>query len=288
MAEMNKVLYNIDQRGDTSAEDKARARNNIGAAPSDILPPLAGKAGKFLKVNGGETGTEWGDDNDHTYNVFSTSSDGLVPKASGTGDTSKFLRGDCTWQDASQLPSHSGFSNAFLYTKDGTSVSWRRPTFGNIINVAKVVTATDITNGYVDIPFHWVDADKMIPVAGCFMFLNLWDASLDRGSTSISISSYVDKVKGSICTDTADWYSSDNAHGSDPEGMFFDSILGSELARIGGYPMLAKPVRKMGTAPNVITTMRGPSFRVTFATGSYQVQEDDEISLKGCIMAIYW
>lgn len=29
---LNKVLYNVDQRADTSAEERARARNNIGAA----------------------------------------------------------------------------------------------------------------------------------------------------------------------------------------------------------------------------------------------------------------
>jgi len=35
---------------------------------------------------------------DTTYNVFNTTTDGLVPKASGTGDTGKFLKGDGTWE----------------------------------------------------------------------------------------------------------------------------------------------------------------------------------------------
>lgn len=39
---------------------------------------------------------------DTKYAVFDTSNDGLVPKASGTGDTNKFLRGDHTWQSAVQ------------------------------------------------------------------------------------------------------------------------------------------------------------------------------------------
>ena len=34
---------------------------------------------------------------DTTYSVFNTTTDGLVPKASGTGDTGKFLKGDGTW-----------------------------------------------------------------------------------------------------------------------------------------------------------------------------------------------
>lgn len=39
---------------------------------------------------------------DTTYSVFSTSANGLVPKANGTGDTAKFLRGDHTWQSINQ------------------------------------------------------------------------------------------------------------------------------------------------------------------------------------------
>lgn len=37
---------------------------------------------------------------DTTYSVFTTSANGLVPMASGTGTTGKFLRGDATWQSA--------------------------------------------------------------------------------------------------------------------------------------------------------------------------------------------
>lgn len=37
---------------------------------------------------------------DTTYNVFTTTTDGLAPKASGTGATAKFLRGDASWQTA--------------------------------------------------------------------------------------------------------------------------------------------------------------------------------------------
>lgn len=38
---------------------------------------------------------------DTTYNVFNSGNNGLVPAASGTGTTSKFLRGDATWQNLS-------------------------------------------------------------------------------------------------------------------------------------------------------------------------------------------
>lgn len=37
---------------------------------------------------------------DTTYSVFTSSADGLVPKASGSGDAGKFLMGNATWQTA--------------------------------------------------------------------------------------------------------------------------------------------------------------------------------------------
>jgi len=40
MAKSNKVLLNIDQSSDTSAEEKARARNNIGAVAGSEVPDL--------------------------------------------------------------------------------------------------------------------------------------------------------------------------------------------------------------------------------------------------------
>ena len=63
--------------------------------------------------------------------VFTTSLDGLVPAASASGDTSKFLRGDGTWQDMSDtipmyqgstpglVPQGTGATGTFLQ-EDGT------------------------------------------------------------------------------------------------------------------------------------------------------------------------
>ena len=42
---------------------------------------------------------------DTTYSVFNTTTDGLVPKANGTGDTDKFLKGDGTWGAPAAAPS---------------------------------------------------------------------------------------------------------------------------------------------------------------------------------------
>ena len=88
----------------------------------DIVMPAADSASKdglgqniadtYIKTLSYNTSTElltvtYGDDDtltvsipDTTYSVFTTSANGLVPMASGTGTTGKFLRGDATWQSA--------------------------------------------------------------------------------------------------------------------------------------------------------------------------------------------
>lgn len=54
--QINKVLYNVDQTADTTAEAKAQARANIGV---ESLPDKTGNAGKVLAVNSQATGLEW-------------------------------------------------------------------------------------------------------------------------------------------------------------------------------------------------------------------------------------
>ena len=62
---------------------------------TDGLVPKASESGATSKYLKGD-GT-WSTPDDTTYNTFNTTTDGLVPKASGTGATSKYLKGDGTW-----------------------------------------------------------------------------------------------------------------------------------------------------------------------------------------------
>ena len=116
MEAINKVLYNCDQTADTTAAQKAQARANIGAqgvltpGPNiDIYNDVIStekprvEAGTNVSVNGvldpqTRVITYTVSATDTTYNVFNTTTDGLVPKASGAGDTGKFLKGDGTWE----------------------------------------------------------------------------------------------------------------------------------------------------------------------------------------------
>jgi hypothetical protein len=82
--QIKKVLSNVAQT--LTSTEQATARSNIGAQ-------AALTAGDNVSiVNGTISAT------DTTYNVFNTTTDGLVPKANGTGDTGKFLKGDGTWE----------------------------------------------------------------------------------------------------------------------------------------------------------------------------------------------
>lgn len=154
---INSVLYNVDQRADTSAEEKATARANIGAQGELVAGPNIDLYGNILstekaKVEAGtnvsvnsvldnvtRTVTYTVSATDTTYNVFTTSDNGLVPKASGTGDTGKYLKGDGTWATPTDttynvfntttdglVPKASGTGETGKYLKgDGT---WATPT----------------------------------------------------------------------------------------------------------------------------------------------------------------
>ena len=62
-------------------------------------------ATELLTVTKGDGTTSTVSIPDTTYSVFNTTTDGLVPKASGSGDTAKYLRGDHTWQ---AIPNYIG------------------------------------------------------------------------------------------------------------------------------------------------------------------------------------
>lgn len=65
------------------------------------------------------------DAKDTTYGVFSATANGLVPAASGTGDATKYLRGDGTWQTVSaySLPPATASSIGGVIIGDGLNVA---------------------------------------------------------------------------------------------------------------------------------------------------------------------
>lgn len=147
-----------------------------------------------------------------------------------------------------------------------------------------IVTADDVNNGYVDIPIYIWPSDNMPSLDNLTWFLLITDAGYVRGGTGSSLQGYATKIKISWCDNDYTWMSYDNAHGNDPEGGLFESIPASDLARIGGYPLLVHPIRKIGGEPAMSVEIRGPSIRVMLEPGV--AQADDSISIDGSIRCI--
>lgn len=103
-----------EKSGLMSAADKAKLDGLTTFSTSDngLVPKPTSQEvtdGKYLKSDG-----SWGVPTDTTYSTFDTATDGLVPKANGTGATGKFLKGDGTWD----IPTDTTY-NVFTTSADG-------------------------------------------------------------------------------------------------------------------------------------------------------------------------
>lgn len=262
MQNINKVLYNHDQSSEFTTEEKATARNNIGAQAQL-------SAGSGISIS---------ESNEISCTVSPgptyTFGDGLT--ASGT---------DISVTRPVPAPDYDDVGK-FL-TVGYNRLSWSRPRqtqWGSSIGGHKI-TATDIANGYCDIPIYFWQMSDHVTLSGLTWFLLIEDAGYVRGSTSSHLVGYADTVKVSWCDDEHTWESYDNAHGSDPQGQLFEDIdVATELTRIPGYPTLVHPIRRIGGDPASGTAVRGPSFRVTLQANAAQV--DDTVSLRGKINVI--
>jgi hypothetical protein len=149
-----------------------------------------------------------------------------------------------------------------------------------------VLTQDDLNNGYFDIPINWnVPSTSKV---NYFMFcMDLSDMYADRGSSIIyPLDTRVEKIKCSIYNEGENtWYSNDNAHGSDPLGMVFEDILGSELSRVASYWSLNKQVKRAGMTGPWSLGFSGPSFRVVFVQ-NHDLQVGDKIVMTGRISGI--
>ena len=192
------------------------------------------------------------------------------------------------------LPTPS--STVYLVGDEYGRISWRerrkymyKTTLGISGDGVHTITQTDINNKYCDIPIIWsteTDTYGLLNRADNFLFaLTIGDMCLNRGSTNYPLNNIVSKIKCSLCDETQTWFSNDNAHGNDPHGMIFDDILGSELARVPGYPTLDKEVRRVAYGPNNLAHFMGPSFRVMFSDTS-TLAVGDKIEMDGIVSGI--
>ena len=216
MQNINKVLYNHDQSSEFTAEEKAVARNNIGAQAQltagtginisgdeiscTVSPGPTYTAGSNVSIDNNvisATDTKYtaGDNvsissgnvisaTDTTYNVFSTSADGLVPKANSTGDTGKFLRGDHTWQyPASGADGDTLHPNYITQDAGGQLHYLRCPRLFwefTFREPSVELTADDITNGYVEFRFSLGSEGAEIAENGNIVAMKGYDIETDN------------------------------------------------------------------------------------------------------------
>ena len=166
-----------------------------------------------------------------TYSVFTTTADGLAPKASGTGATGKYLKGDGTWDTPTDttynvfaastnglVPAPTTVSYKFL-RDDG---SWQYPITGNMgdadhmsyitqgangslyvnrgrrihwsfdfNNPSLEITATDIANGYVEFVFVLGTEGMRIADNGNMICMKGYDISMGNSLNGKQMSFYI-------------------------------------------------------------------------------------------------
>lgn len=132
---------------------------------------------------------------DTTYNVFSTSADGLVPKANGTGDTGKFLRGDHTWQyPATGSAGDANHPNYITQDANGQLHYVRAPRLFwefNYNHPSIELTATDISNGYAEFVFVLGTEGLAIAETGNIVGIKGYDISMGNSLNGKQMSFYL-------------------------------------------------------------------------------------------------
>ena len=275
---------------DFSDEEMSRARNNIAALSSADLGPYATKS--------------WVSDNflsDADFREFVTQEElesatsGFITSAD-VPQQIEYTAGQYISIDQNNVITASGLQPELPVPTEATylvgtptgNIRWKaRNQFMYISDLGNhVLTQDDLNNGYFDIPINWnvPSTSKVYDFTFC---MDLSDMYADRGSSIIyPLDTRVEKIKCSIYNEGENtWYSNDNAHGSDPLGMVFEDILGSELSRVASYWSLNKQVKRSGMTGPWSLSFSGPSFRVVFVQ-NHDLQVGDKIVMTGRISGI--
>lgn len=275
---------------DFSNEEKTVARKNIAALSSADLGPYATKT--------------WVSDNflsDADFREFVTQEElesatsGFITSADAPQQI-EYTAGQYISIDQNNVITASGLQPELPVPTEATylvgtptgNMRWKaRNQFMYISNLGNhVLTQDDLNNGYFDIPINWnvPSTSKVYDFTFC---MDLSDMYADRGSSIIyPLDTRVEKIKCSIYNEGENtWYSNDNAHGSDPLGMVFEDILGSELSRVASYWTLNKQVKRAGMTGPWSLSFSGPSFRVVFVQ-NHDLQVGDKIVMTGRISGI--
>jgi len=202
--QIKKVLSNVAQS--LSSTEQAQARSNIGAqAQLTAGTNITIDSNNVISAAGGATYTAGANINidsnnvisatDTTYEVFTTTENGLAPKANGTGDGSKFLRGDCTWQppmtgvDGDQ--NHPNYisvdARGNLHYAKTKRLFWEF----RFKDPSVVLTATDISNGFVELIFPLGADGLAIMYNGNLVTMKGYDIEMGNSLNGRQMSFYI-------------------------------------------------------------------------------------------------
>ena len=162
--------------------------NEISVDFRTVQPKLA--AGSNISISGSTISAT-----DTTYGVFTTTEHGLVPKADGSGDNAKFLRGDGTWQppmtgvtgDADHPNYISVGSDGRLHYSKTKRLFWEF----TFVNPSVKLTETDISNGFVELTFPLGENGLAIMHNGNLVCMKGYDIEMGNSLNGRQMSFYI-------------------------------------------------------------------------------------------------
>jgi hypothetical protein len=202
--QIKKVLSNVAQS--LSSTEQAQARSNIGAqAQLTAGTNITIDSDNVISASGGATYTAGANINidsnnvisatDTTYEVFTTTENGLAPKADGTGDDTKFLRGDGTWQ--APMTGVAGDENHPNYitvdARGNLHYSKTKRLFWEFTftNPSTVLTETDISNGFVELILPLGSDGLAIMYNGNLVCMKGYDIEMGNSLNGRQLSFYI-------------------------------------------------------------------------------------------------
>jgi hypothetical protein len=203
--QIKKVLSNVAQS--LSSTEQAQARSNIGAqAQLTAGTNITIDSDNVISATGGGTTYTAGanitiDSNnvisstDTTYGVFTTTENGLAPKADGTGDDTKFLRGDGTWSaPMTGIAGDADHPNYITVDSDGNLHYARNKRLFwefTFTDPSTVLTETDISNGFVELTFPLGTDGLAIMYNGNLVTMKGYDIEMGNSLNGRQLSFYI-------------------------------------------------------------------------------------------------
>ncbi len=217
--------------------------------------PSGGSSGQILRWSADGTAV-WGNDNNTTYGVVSTSANGLAPKVT---DTTKYLRGDGTWA----TPTNTTYSNATTGTSGLMSATDKAKLDGiaSSANNYSLPTATSSTLGGVKVGSNISLSSGTISLSKT----NVTTALGYTPPTTTEVSNQISSLSGTVDTRLAG--KSDTGH---THSNYLTGITKAQVTTALGYTPPQTDTNTTYSAGSFLS-LSGTQFNVLTGTSSSTV-----------------